>query len=277
MLIPTAEILNEARKYRYGVVAPNVFEINSVKAVFEVADELRSPVILGCSDKLDLESIAEATKFYSRRYPDVVASLNLDHGKSFDSAVRAIKAGFTSVMVDRSTLPFEDNVRETVEIVKMAHAVGVSVEAELGHVGQGASYDKDRDSGLTDVDEAVRFVEKTNVDCLAVAIGTAHGQYIGVPKLDFDRLINLREKVPVPLVLHGGSSTGDENLKKAVELGISKVNISTDLKIKGAEYIKKYVSDGSCNNLFSIIDEGIKGWKEMLIHYIKLFGSEGKV
>jgi fructose-bisphosphate aldolase, class II len=273
MLVPMSVILNKVREEGYGIVAPNVYSADTIEGAFQSAHELKSPLIMDCYEVLDLEMAAYMAQFYSKRYPNVTTALNLDHGKSFDSAVRAIKYGFTSVMVDRSQLPFEENVRQTSEIVKMAHAVGLSVEAELGCVGQGESYDKDRDAGLTKVEEALEFVRKTEVDCLAIAIGTAHGRYIGMPKLDFERLESLREAVPVPLVLHGGSSTGDENLKKAVQNGITKVNIGTDLRTNGGILVKEYVSKAEYPNLVEVYAEGVKGYKEMLKHYMRLFGS----
>ena len=235
-------ILNKAKEEGYGVPAPNVFNQDTIEAAINVASKMRSPIIIDFGEMVDdgsMYEIGQIVKFYSNKFPEVPVALNLDHGKTFESAARAIRAGFTSVMVDRSELPFNENVRETKEICKMAHASGLSVEAEIGHVGQGVKYDEDRDKGLTRVEEAIRFVELTGVDCLAVAIGTAHGPYIGTPKLDFDRLVELRKEVKVPLVLHGGSSTGDENLKKAVKLGISKVNLATDLFTAGVEHIKK--------------------------------------
>ena len=132
-------------------------------------------------------------------------------------------------MVDRSTLSFEDNVAQVADVVRIAHAVGVSVEAELGHVGQGVEYEATRDAGLTHPEEAAEFVERTGVDCLAVAVGTSHGVYKGTPHLEFDLLSTLASDLEIPLVLHGGSGTGDENLRRAVKTGIQKVNLYTDL------------------------------------------------
>lgn len=273
MLLPMSVILNKASKENYGVVAADVFDVDTVLGVFEVSSELKSPVIINCPQRYDLELIAEAIKFYSRRYPEVVVASNLDHGSTFEAAVKALKYGFTSIMVDRSQLPFDENLKETIEIVKIAHAAGASAEAELGHVGKGVSYDADRDAGLTRVEEAVEYVSKTSVDCLAVAIGTAHGRYAGTPKIDFDRLINIKKEVTVPLVLHGGSSTGDANLKKAVELGITKVNIFTDLLIEGAKYVKGHIEKEQYPTMETVYKEGLEGYKNMLKHYMCLFDS----
>jgi len=280
MLIRMDAILRKAQDEHYGVAAPNVFNLETIVAAVRVAHDLRSPIIIDYGEMVDdgsIYEIADIVRFYAAKYPEVPVALNLDHGKTFDSAVRALKAGFTSVMVDRSQAPFEDNVRETAEICKMAHAVGASVEAELGHVGQGVRYDEDRDRGLTRVEDAVKFVELTGVDCLAVAIGTAHGRYVGTPRLDLDRLVALKAAVSVPLVLHGGSSTGDENLKKAVQLGISKINLFTDLSNAGVESLKKYLAGVEYPDLVSAFAAGARGYGDMLTHYCKLFGSENRI
>ncbi|MGI5858853.1 MAG: class II fructose-bisphosphate aldolase [Tepidanaerobacteraceae bacterium] len=273
-------ILNKAKEEGYGVPAPNVFNQDTIEAAINVASKMRSPIIIDFGEMVDdgsIYEIGQIVKFYSNKFPEVPVALNLDHGKTFESAARAIRAGFTSVMVDRSELPFNENVRETKEICKMAHASGLSVEAEIGHVGQGVKYDEDRDKGLTRVEEAIRFVELTGVDCLAVAIGTAHGPYIGTPKLDFDRLVELRKEVKVPLVLHGGSSTGDENLKKAVKLGISKVNLATDLFTAGVEHIKKLLKNEENPNYMKVVKTGAEGYENMLSHYIHLLGSNDRI
>lgn len=168
----------------------------------------------------------------------VPVAIQLDHGAKFSDAILAIRSGFTSIMVDRSSCPFEQNVAEVADLVRIAHSVGVSVEAELGHVGFGESYAADRDAGLTNVAEATEYVERSGCDALAVAIGTAHGIYKGVPHLDFDRLAELNAAVSIPLVLHGGSGSGDDNLVKAIAGGITKINIASDLFVAGEEVMK---------------------------------------
>lgn len=291
MLVSMAEILNKAKEEGYGVAAPNVLNLETVEAVFEAARELKAPVIIDHAGMENMEIISEITRFYERKYPEVVVALNLDHGGEYEEIIYAIRSGFTSVMIDRSTLPYEENVAEVKEIVKIAHAVGVSVEAELGHVGLGYEYEETRDAGLTKPDEAVRFVKETGVDCLAVAIGTSHGTYKGTPYLDFDLLRELSQKLDVPLVLHGGSGTGDENLRKAVELGIQKINLFTDLSNAGVQNIIEYVTKDISEqehikelgefgiksiNLHEAFKEGVKGYKKALMHYMKLFNSVGK-
>lgn len=291
MLVPMANILNDAKRGRYGVVAPNVLNMETIQAIFEAAKELRAPIIIDYAGAEHIEIISEITRFYAQKHPEAVVALNFDHGSKYEDIIRAIRAGYTSVMIDRSTLPYDENVAEVKEIVKIAHAVGVSVEAELGHVGLGYEYEETRDAGLTKPDEAVRFVKETGVDCLAVAIGTSHGTYKGTPYLDFDLLRELSQKLDVPLVLHGGSGTGDENLRKAVELGIQKINLFTDLSNAGVQNIIEYVTKDISEqehikelgefgiksiNLHEAFKEGVKGYKKALMHYMKLFNSVGK-
>lgn len=276
MLISMAPLLKDAREKGYGIAAPGIYDLQTAAAALSAAAELKSPIILDVYQNNDLEAIGDIVRFLSSRFESVPFALNLDHGESFEVTVRAIRAGFSSVMIDCSTKPFAENVALTSEVVKMAHAVGVSVEAELGHVGSGARYEEDRDKGLTDPAEAVEFVRQTGVDCLAVAVGTAHGKYAGTPRIDFERLAKLREVVPAPLVLHGGSSTGDENLSKAVRQGITKVNLFTDLVFAGALGIKTALSSGKDLPLPALYAAGVAGYKDMLKHYIELFGSAGK-
>lgn len=276
MLVNLNDVLINAQKEHYGVISANVFNMETISAVFNVAKELRAPVIIACAERFEIETVAEISMFYSKKFPEVTAVLHLDHGKSFDNLIKAIRAGYTSVMIDASENTFEENVLRTSEIVKIAHAVGVSVEGELGHVGKGVNYDADKEDNLTVPGEALKFVEETSVDCLAVSIGTAHGIYKGTPKIDFDRLNQIRKLVTIPLALHGGSSSGDDNIKKAIDLGISKINIFTDLVISGANKVKEFIEKENKINFVSVCDKGIEGYKDMLIHYIKLFGSSNR-
>lgn len=291
MLVPMKELLVAAKKGKYAVAAANVYTDRTVEACFQAADHLHSPVIIACTSYVPMEELAEIVKFYEKKYSNVPAALNLDHGKEYDVAIKAIQCGFTSVMLDKSTLPFEENVAQVKEVVKAAHAVGVTVEAELGHVGQGMEYEETRDSGLTRKEEALQFVEETDVDCLAVAVGTSHGVYKGKPHLEFELLKELSDIVPVPLVLHGGSNTGEEKLQKAIQMGIQKVNLSTDLSseyIKGVhEFQNKQDSlfDTAGNLIYcgnrtvyanQALQAGADAYRKMLEQYMKVFGSEGK-
>ena len=226
MLFPMSELLKKAQAGRYAVPAPNVWNEDSVRTVLRAAEACNSPVILDCSF---LESsfgnragdVMMEQMMYTVPWAQsscVPVAINLDHGEAFSHAVTAIRAGFTSIMVDRSSLPFEENIAQVTELTKVAHAVSVSVEAELGHVGDAGSYVQDGSAYLTDPAQAEEYVARTGIDCLAVAVGTAHGAYSGTPRIDFERLDAIRRRVSIPLVLHGGSGTGDENLAQAVDV-----------------------------------------------------------
>ena len=205
----------------------------------------------------------------------VPVAINLDHGGSYEEVMSALRAGFTSVMVDRSVLPYEENVKEVSEIVKIAHAMGVSVEAELGHVGQGDNYAVDGKTALTDPEEAKKYIEETGVDMLAVAIGTAHGAYVGTPKIHFDRLQEIKKVTGnFPLVLHGGSGSGDENLRKVCQMGINKVNVCNDLMRASCDTVT--AADLSGNGAYGLWGLIQKGWKARLKELIEVFGGVGK-
>lgn len=293
MLTTLNEILGKAKREGYGVAAPDAYSSSSVMACFKAAENLKAPLIVSCLGTTNMEETGENVKFYARKYPDAVVTLHLDHGGPFEEIMRALRSGYTSVMIDRSKLPFEENVREVREVVRIAHAMGVSVEAELGHVGTGTEYDKTRDSGLTHKEEARRFVEETGVDALAVAVGTSHGVYKGTPKLEFELLREIASLVTVPLVLHGGSGTGDENLKKCIACGIQKINLFTDMANPAGEAMALYMRgesseepdisaalemfSGKKKNYYVAPMVGAEVYQRKLEHYIKLFGSAGKV
>lgn len=273
MLVNMKKILYDAKINQYGVPAANVWNEESVKAAIGAAEKHRSPLILalypGMADIIDFGKTA-ASRAERATVPVV---LHLDHGQKFDEAVKAVRAGFTSVMVDRSECPFAQNVAEVKEIVKFAHAVDVTVEAELGHVGQGAAYEETKNDGLTDPEEALRFVQETAIDFLAVAVGTSHGVYQGKPALHFDRLAEIAQLVPIPLVLHGCSDTGDENLKKAIARGITKLNLYTDLDKAGCAALKEHLQQAQKTNLQGIEAAMFTGFAAKLAHYMQLFGS----
>lgn len=154
--------------------------------MFFSSEKIKSTDYFRCCSSSGIYECADVARYYEKQYPEVPFALNLDHGGAYEDIVKAIHAGFSSVMIDRSTCAYEKNVEEVKEIVKIAHAVGTSVEAELGHVGQGAEYEETRDAGLTKLEEALKYVEETGVDCLAVAVGTSHGVYKGEPHLEFE-------------------------------------------------------------------------------------------
>lgn len=234
MLVTMKSILDDANKHSYGVMAMNSINIEMIRGGILGAAEVNSPIIIQCgpgqmAKHAHIEEIIPLVHNLAKRV-HVPVALNLDHGSKFDDIANAINAGFTNVMFDGSSMPYDDNVQITELITSLAHATGVSVEAELGHVGQANDEDDLNFDYYTDPEVAADFVEKTSVDILAVAIGTAHGSYPKgkVPKLDFERLKKIKDVVQIPLVLHGGSGAGEENLKKAVEFGINKINVATD-------------------------------------------------
>lgn len=277
MLVTMAEILKRARAGGYGVTAPNVQSEDTVRGVISVAEELKAPMIIDVNAFIhsDLPWFLHMIRELAEKSPVPIA-INLDHGRSYEDVMLGIRSGFTSIMVDRSSLPYEDNVRETKEVVKMCKVLGISVEAELGHVGQGQSYNVDGVSNLTEPEEAAKFIEETGIDCLAVAIGTAHGRYKGQPHIDFDRLAKIVEACgDTPLVLHGGSGTGDENLAKAVRSGIQKVNLATELIVAGKEELEEFIKDPNFDK-WQLTPTFIKGYKNRLAHYVKLFGQDNK-
>lgn len=241
MLVTMKNLLADAQKGHYAVPSPDFWDSLSARAFVTAAQKTGSPVILSYTpihrELLSLEEAAEIGCFYAGRV-DVPVALHLDHGTDIEIIRRAISLGFTSVMIDASAQPFEDNVRITREVTDYAHPLGIDVEAEIGHVGSEdeAGPHSVSSTSYTEPDAARRFVELTGVDALAVSIGTSHGAYKnGTPHINFDILQQIREKTDVPLVLHGGSGTGDENLRKCAEMGICKINIYTDYIVAALE------------------------------------------
>ena len=245
-IVTTKELLLDAQKNGYAVGAFNVENMEMVQAVVAAAEELKSPVIMQttpstikyASPEMFYANVAAAAKNAS-----VPVVMHLDHGSSFELAVHAFRAGYTSIMIDGSHSVFEENIAITKSVVDVCHAGNVPVEAELGKVG-GKEDDLDggNGGGYTVPSEAVEFVEKTGIDSLAVAIGTAHGVYKGTPKLDVERLSEIREVVSIPLVLHGTSGVPDEAVKECIRRGICKVNYATDLRIAFSNGVKEYLA-----------------------------------
>ncbi|WP_086313308.1 fructose-bisphosphate aldolase, class II [Enterococcus sp. 7F3_DIV0205] len=233
MLVTSKELFNRAQKEQFAIPAANFFDLDSARSYVNVAERMNKPLILAFAQAhMDMMSLEEAALIgnYLAKKAQVPVVLHLDHGQDEKIIKQAIELGFSSVMIDASLDSFAENVRRSKVISDYAHERGVVVEAEIGFVGSGLNYENHdhSDSVYTEVTDAVRFVEETNVDSLAVSIGTAHGFYKGTPKISFDRLAELREAIKTPLVLHGGSSSGDENLHRCATEGISKINIFTD-------------------------------------------------
>ena len=279
-LVTTKELLLDAQKRGYAVGAFNVENMEMVQAVIAAAEELRSPVIMQTTPST--LKYADPELFYANvaavaKKATVPVVMHLDHGSSFELALRAFRAGYTSIMIDGSHSILEENIAITKAVVDACHAGNVPVEAELGKVG-GKEDDLDGGAGgFTDPQEAVRFVEETGVDSLAVAIGTAHGVYKGIPKLDVERLSQIREVVSIPLVLHGTSGIPDEDVKECIRRGICKVNYATDLRIAFTEGVKEVLEakpDTIDPKKYNAA--GREKVKEYVLGRIKVVGSEGR-
>ncbi len=284
MLVNFSHILPKAQKEHYAVGLFNALNTEMARGVIGAAEALRSPVIVGTAEILlpfsPLECVADALRFMAQR-TSVPVVLHYDHGLTFDKCMEALKLGFTSLMYDCSTDPYEENVRKLAELTKIAHAFGATVEAELGHVGDNDSMDTDPSmqdpaAFYTDPVQAKDFVEKTHVDALAIAVGTAHGAYRFTPKLDFERITAIREAIPeTSLVLHGGSGLSVEDFRTAIARGIAKVNIFTDINVAGAKAIREAVQQEKCA-MTDLMNLQVEAVKVETMKKMRLFGSEGK-
>ncbi len=279
-LVTTKELFVDAAKRGYGIGAFNVENMEMVQAVVAAAEELRSPVILqttsttlkyaGCDYFFALANAAA-------KNATVPVVIHLDHGSGFDIAVKAFRAGYTSVMIDGSHSPFEENIAITKRVADICHAGGVPVEAELGKVGGKEDEVDGGSGGYTDPDEAVAFVEATGADSLAVAIGTAHGVYKGEPKVDVDRLAQIHAKLSIPLVLHGTSGVPDAVVQECIRRGVCKVNYATDLRICFSDGVKEVLAAKP-----DVIDPkaygavGREKVKEYVMGRMRVCGSDGK-
>ena len=275
MLVKMSEILNKAKKGAYGVPALGAVDEMTLRACIDAAEEMRSPLIILCmyGSNKDLNYFGRILNDLAVRATVPIATM-LDHTTTFESAIAGIRAGFNTIMVDRSSLPYEENLAQVKELVRITHAVDIEVEAELGHVGFEDDSDEDFELVFTIPEEAVNFVKETGIECLAVSIGTAHGAYKGKPNLQFDLLKELAGRVDVPLALHGGSGSGDENLAKACRLGICKVNIVNDLYRNAFNAVEKDGMTG--NRIYNLLPTLSMGYKEKAMHYMKVFGSAGR-
>jgi len=280
MLVNMNDILLPAKEGKYGVGFFNAVNVEMARAIIETAEELKAPVMIGTAEVLlpamELDPVANYLIPMAKK-ATVPVCVHYDHGLTFERCMQAIKLGFTSVMYDCSTAPYEENITKVAEMVKICHAMGVTVEAELGHVGDNAGSGKltNPEDYFTDPDTAVDYVKRTGVDSLAVAVGNAHGDYAFPPKLDFDRIQIISDKTNLPLVLHGGSGLADADFKNAVRLGVSKINIFTDIDKAGKAGVESGIAAGE-RTMMGLIPYEIKAMKEVVAEKIKLFGSEGR-
>lgn len=281
MLVNMNEILLPAKEGGYGVGFFNAVNVEMARAIIETAQELRAPVMVGTAEVLlptmGLERVAEYLIPMAKKV-NVPVCVHYDHGLTFEKCMEALKLGFTSVMYDCSTASYGENVEKVAEMVKICHAMGVTVEGELGHVGDNAGAGKleNPNDYFTDPDTAADFVTRTGVDALAVAVGNAHGDYAFPPKLDFERIQVISEKTDLPLVLHGGSGLSDQDFQRAVKLGVSKVNIFTDIDKAGKRGVEAGIAAGE-KTMMGLIPYEITEMKKVVREKILLFGSNGRV
>ena len=277
MLVTMNEILRDAKRGGYGVGFFNAVNVEMARAVIETAEALRAPVMVGTAEVLlpamPLERVAEYLLPMARKAA-VPVCVHYDHGLTFDKCMEVLGLGFTSIMYDCSTQDYESNAAKVAEMVRICHAMGATVEGELGHVGdnEGAGRLDDPSAYFTDPAVARDFAAKTGVDALAVALGNAHGDYKLPPKLDFDRITAIAEATGLPLVLHGGSGLSDDDFREAVRRGVCKVNIFTDIDKAGKRGVEKGLAAGA-RSMMGLIPYEIEEMKAAVAEKLALFGS----
>lgn len=282
MLVNSKEVLEKAKEEKYAVPHFNINNLEWTRFILEECEKEKSPVILGVSEgakkyMVGFHTVTEMVKAMVEELQITVpVVLHLDHGSSVASCKEAIDAGFTSVMIDASKYSVEENIQMTKEVVEYAHQKNVTVEAEIGHVGG-------EEDGVADelayakVEDAVRLAKETGIDSLAPALGSVHGIYKGEPKLDFQRMMEIKEKTNLPLVLHGGSGIPDELIKKSVTCGICKLNINTDLQIVWAKAVRSFLDENqSVYDPRKVIKAGEQAIKDKIDEKIRLLESNGK-
>ena len=277
MLANLCDVLPKAQKEHYAVGLFNTIDTDMLEAVISAAEDLNAPVIIGTAEVLlpygELKLLAPSVISAAAR-AKVPVVVHYDHGLTFPRCMEALKLGFTSVMFDGSAQDTAANLAETANVVRIAHAMGASVEGEIGHVGQAAAGDGELTDMYTTPAEAVSFVEATGVDALAVAIGTAHGVYKTKPRLDIGRLKDIRSALDTPLVLHGGSGLSDDDFRSTIASGIAKVNIFTDLCVAGTNAMTEAINAGK--GYLDIRTARVEAIRNAVKNKIELFGSVNK-
>jgi fructose-bisphosphate aldolase class II len=281
--MPLVSILDELKKAQaggYAIPCFDTFEMHGTMGIFDAIEAKRAPVMVGLYTRMFDQPNPRALTDYVRALAEkatVPVSIILDHGASFEHCIKALHVGFTDVMYDGSRLPFEENVANTKKVVEAAHAVGAAVEAELGHVGIGSTYREfgAQGKGFTDPDAVERFVAETGVDFLAIAIGTAHGLYDGEVNLALDLLADIRGRVDIPLVLHGGSGLSDDQFRAAVAGGIQKINIFTNLAVESTRRMLENAraEDASLRTMVTQIREA---FRDECMRLLDVFSTAGK-
>ena len=284
MLVNMNEVLRPAKKNKYAVGLFNAVNLELARGIIAAAEATQSPVIMGTAEVLLPYGPLDEVSYYlipMAKKANVPVVVHLDHGLKYDTCIKALELGFSSIMYDCSTDSYEDNVRKVKEMADIAHSYGATIEGELGHVGdnegsaEGSDHLADPSKFFTDPRLAKDFVEKTGVDALAIAVGNAHGAYKLPPKLDFERIRTIANTVDVPLVLHGGSGLTDNDFRKAIQEGISKVNIFTDINIAAFEAeFKRFTSMEK--GVIDLIPAAVEAVKQETMKKMKLFSSDGK-
>ena len=284
MLVNMNEVLRPAKAGKYAVGLFNAVNLELARGIIAAAETSRSPVIMGTAEVLLPYGPLEEVSYYllpMAKKASVPVVVHLDHGLSYDTCIKALELGFSSIMYDCSTDSYEDNVKKVKEMADIAHSYGATIEGELGHVGdnegsaEGDSHLEDPSKYFTDPKLAKDFVEKTGVDALAIAVGNAHGAYKLPPKLDFERIRTIANTVDVPLVLHGGSGLTDDDFRQAIHDGISKVNIFTDINVAAVEAEFKKFTDMN-KGIIDLIPAAVEAVKQETLKKMKLFSSNGK-
>lgn len=284
MLVNLNQVLIPAKNRHYAVGLFNAVNLELARGIIAAAESTQSPVIMGTAEVLFPYGPLEEVSYYlipMAKKASVPVVIHLDHGLQRDTCIKALELGFSSVMYDCSTDPYEENVRKVKEMAEIAHSYGATIEGELGHVGdnegsaEGTSHLEDPTQFYTDPKIAQDFVQKTGIDALAIAVGTAHGAYKLPPKLDFSRIREIASVVNVPLVLHGGSGLTDQDFQRAIREGISKINIFTDINVAAveAEFRKfEYMNKG----IIDLIPAAVEAVKQETEKKMRLFSSVGR-
>ncbi len=284
MLVNMDAVLKPAKKGKYAVGLFNAVNLELARGIIAAAECTQSPVIMGTAEVLFPYGPLEEVSYYllpMAKKANVPVVIHLDHGLRKETCLKALELGFTSIMYDCSTDPYEVNVEKVKEMADIAHSYGATIEGELGHVGdnegsaEGDSHLVDPSKYFTDPKLAKDFVDKTGVDALAIAVGNAHGAYKLPPKLDFERIRTIAKTVDVPLVLHGGSGLTDNDFKRAIQEGISKVNIFTDINIAAVKAEFSKFTDMN-KGIIDLIPAAVEAVKQESILKMKLFSSDGK-
>lgn len=280
MLVNMNELLQKAKKEKYAVPHFNINNLEWAKYILEKCNELNVPVILGVSEGAAkyMGGFCAISGMIKGLLQDlnitIPVCLHVDHGTSIEVCIKAIDAGFTSVMIDASRHELEENIKITKEVVEYAHRRGVSVEAEVGHIG-GTEDNITSSTTNATLEDCQVLYENTNIDALAPALGSVHGFYKGEPNLDFKTMQIINEKLPIPLVLHGGTGIPEEKIKKAIQCGISKINVNTDLQVTWSKDVKNFLLEHKeVYDPRKIIGSGEYAMKERIAELVTLFGTK---